>query len=176
MSKYSSQQVVIYAEQRPIIDCVRSALRTMDVRDVALFTKADGAIKHLQTKTADVLIVDDSLTEQNPLEFVAKLRIDENIVSRLVPVILISDNGLPRTVMRAIKAGVDEVLVKPVAEKAVQLRIEKTIDNPRECISVPSGYVGPDRRRSIKDFMSGDERREEDKADVLPRNVGNAPK
>ncbi|MCZ4273532.1 response regulator [Maritalea porphyrae] len=175
MSKYHTRQVVIVAEQRLIIDCVRSALRAMGISKITLFTKPKEAMTHMQTKSVDVLVLDDSLSTQNPLEFVAKLRMDKAVVSRFVPVILISDNGMPKTIMRAIKAGVDEVLVKPVAEKAVRQRIEKTIDNPRACISVPSGYVGPDRRRSIKEFMAGDDRRTENKADVLQRKSGTVP-
>ncbi|MFT6657337.1 response regulator [Maritalea sp.] len=175
MPNYSNLQIVIVAEQRLIIDCVRSALRALDISNVALFGKPDDAMKFLRTKPVDVVVIDDSLTGYNPLEFVAKLRMDSAIISRLVPVILIADNGMPKTIMRAIKAGVDDVLVKPVAEKAVRLRIEKSINSPRECISVPSGYVGPDRRRSIKEFMKGDERRAENKASVLARDVGNTP-
>jgi len=175
MSEFAKIRVVIVAEQRLIIDCIRSALRSMGISDVSLFTKPPEALLHMQISTVDVLVIDDSLTGQNPLEFVAKLRIDGTVVSRFVPVILIADNGMPKTIMRAIKAGVDEVLVKPVSERSVARRIIKTIENPRDCVSVPSGYIGPDRRRSVKEFMSRDDRRAEDKAAVLPRNGnGNA--
>lgn len=172
MSKHSTQRIVIVAEKRLIIDCLRSALRAIDITKVALFAKPGEATLHLQSKPVDVLIIDDSLSAQNPLEFVAKLRMNKAIVSRFVPVILISDNGMPKTIMRAIKAGVDEVLVKPVSEASVRLRVEKTIENPRECISVPSGFIGPDRRRSIKEFMAENDRRTENMADVLERKTG----
>lgn len=169
MSKFSDQKVVILAEQRLIIDCVRSALRHMGIARPELFARPKDALSHLHSQKTDVLIIDDSLADENPFECVAKLRIDQSIISRLVPVILLSDNGKPQTIMRAIKAGIDEVLVKPISERLITERVTQTIVSPRECISVPSGYVGPDRRRSVKDFMQGDERRAQNDAKVLAR-------
>lgn len=169
MSKFSDQKIVILAEQRVIVDCVRSALRHMGIARSELFSRPKDALARLHSQKTDVLIIDDSLSDENPYEFVAKLRIDQSLVSRLVPVILISDNGRPKTIMRAIKAGIDEVLVKPISERRITDRVTKTIIAPRECISVPSGYVGPDRRRSVKEFMQGNERRAQNNAQILAR-------
>ena len=169
MLKFADQKVVIVAEQRLIIDCVRSALRHMGIARSALFSRSTDGFAHLHATPTDILIIDDSLTDENPFEFVAKLRIDTSIVSRFVPVILLADNGKLQTIMRAIKAGVDEVLVKPISEKTISERVQKTLEAPRECISVPSGYVGPDRRRSVKEFMTRDDRRATNQAKVVSR-------
>lgn len=170
MSKYYSRKIVIVAEKKPVIDCFVAGLQALGVANVKVCKKLAEAIEHLQSKSVDMLIVDDGIREMNPFEFVARTRLNKQVVSRLVPVILISDNGMPKTVLRAIKAGVDDVMVKPVSERQVRDRIKKTLDNPRDCIAVPSGYVGPDRRRAIKDVMADADRRLQARALVVPRS------
>ena len=169
MPDFTKQRVVIIAEQRLIVDTVRSALRHKGIARTHLFSTPKDGLSYLHTNPNDLLFIDDALTDVSPLEFVAKLRIDKQIVSRFVPVILISSCGRPKTIMRAIKAGVDEVLVKPLSEKTINDRVERTILFPRECIRVPSGYIGPDRRRSVKEFMNRDDRRSQNKAQTVER-------
>lgn len=152
-----------------MVNFAKSVLRDMGVGQAKHMSRHGDAITHLRNSPVDVLILDDSLTDQNVFEYVAKLRIDTTIVSRFVPLILFSDNGRPKTILSAIKAGVDEVLVKPITERAFRARVINTFETPRKCIVVPSGYVGPDRRRSVSEFMTGEDRRSQDKANEIPR-------
>jgi hypothetical protein len=52
-------------------------------------------------------------------------------------------------------------LAKPVTARGLYNRIASVIENPRRFVRA-SEYFGPDRRRSVNDFMGSDKRDDEE--------------
>ncbi|WDR02718.1 hypothetical protein PSQ19_00280 [Devosia algicola] len=62
--------------------------------------------------------------------------------------------GLTRSITtttrhRAIRAGIDEVIVKPMSPRHILTRVQAHVRKPRSTIASGSGYRGPDRRDRV---------------------------
>ena len=74
-----------------------------------------------------------------------------------VPIIMLTAHSSLERVIQARDSGVNEFLTKPVTASGLYSRISTVIESPRQFVRA-SEYFGPDRRRTVKEFM-GLERR-----------------
>ena len=84
------------------------------------------------------------------IEFTRRLR-RGGLPCRKAPVIMVTAQATPASIIGARDAGVHEFLRKPFTIKDLMRRLEAVAVKPRDWIEAV-GYVGPDRRR----FNSGD--------------------
>ena len=82
---------------------------------------------------------------------------------RMVPVIMVTAQATPASIMAARDCGVHEFLRKPYAIKDLIRRIEAVAAKPRNWVEAV-GYVGPDRRRFNSGEYRGTRRRRADAA------------
>ena len=86
-----------------------------------------------------------------------------NLSCRKAPVIMITAQATPASILAARDAGVHEFLRKPFAIKDLVRRIEVVATRPRSWVEAV-GYVGPDRRRFNSGEYRGARRRRVDAA------------
>ena len=86
-----------------------------------------------------------------------------NLSCRKAPVIMITAQATPASILAARDAGVHEFLRKPFAIKDLVRRIEVVATRPRSWVEAV-GYVGPDRRRFNSGEYRGARRRRVDSA------------
>lgn len=104
------------------------------------------------------IIFCDWCQDLDGLEFLQRIRKDEDSPNPFVPVVLITANTELHHVMTARDNGMTEFLAKPVSAKQIYTRICNVIENQRPFVRA-SGFFGPDRRRHDGANDSGPERR-----------------
>lgn len=123
----------------------------------------------LRKKPVSLVICDYSLPDGTGLDLVAAIRRGEKN-RRTSPVLLLS-GFLDHTLLRrAINAGVDDCMVKPLRAITLYQRIAALVNRPPVYVDIPGIYFGPDRRRRISEIEAEMDRRKTDA--VVARRAG----
>lgn len=77
-----------------------------------------------QNSDISVLITDWNMPEMNGLELVKKVRAEEKYVD--MPIIMVTTEGGKTEVITALKAGVNNYIVKPFDTKTLKTKLEET--------------------------------------------------
>lgn len=119
----------------------------------------------LLTHKPNIVLVEWLEGSGDPLDFVRRVRLNEEAPSRNVPIFMLTARGLQTEVESARKAGADGWLRKPISALALQQHVHVVLTNPQPFV-VTASYVGPcRRRRQVRDF-EGPWRRLGDEAPV----------
>ena len=103
---------------------VKNVLRQIDITNVTEAENGKQAIEILKADPAYELIVSDwIMPEMTGIEFLKACKEDENI--RKVPFVMVTAEAQKDSVLEAIKAGVDNYIVKPFTPDNLQKAIEK---------------------------------------------------
>jgi len=103
---------------------VKNVLRQIDITNVTEAENGKQAIEILRADPAYELIVSDwIMPEMTGIEFLKACKEDENI--RKVPFVMVTAEAQKDSVLEAIKAGVDNYIVKPFTPDNLQKAIEK---------------------------------------------------
>ena len=111
----------------------------------------------------DVMICRWELPDDDGLTLIERLRRDPESPAPFLPAIVVTATVTRERVRRALDAGVHEILMLPLAPKAVESRLREVVERPRKFIR-GGGYFGPDRRRQVRADYAGPFRRAEDRA------------
>lgn len=84
------------------------------------------AFNILERNSVDVLLVDWNMPHLNGLELVKKLRSMDKYKS--LPIIMITSEAAKYNVIEAVKAGVNDYLIKPIGDKDLFKKIEQVIE------------------------------------------------
>jgi len=92
---------------------------------VQYFEAGDGvtALGMIESRTIDLLLLDWNMPGINGLELVKHLRGKPEFAN--LPIIMITSEAAKYNVIEAVKAGVNDYLVKPVSDKALLEKIER---------------------------------------------------
>lgn len=110
-------------------------------------TQAD-TLRQIGEREPNVILLDNSLPGGNGLALVRRLRQQGGSYSS-IPIVLMIEAPDMTLVTAARDAGVNEIVVKPVAMEALILRLMHVLKAPRPFIR-STGFVGPDRRRLVE--------------------------
>jgi len=121
-------------------------LRGFGVRNIRYAHDVPRAIAHIYGKHFDAVILDFFLGKLDGADFARQIRHDEDCRNREVPILLIT--GMPdhHNVMKAVDAGINAMLAKPIAAKDLYHRIYAMIASPKPFI-ITRNYAGPIRNR-----------------------------
>lgn len=78
-----------------------------------------------QNSDIEILITDWNMPEMNGLELVKKTRADERFVD--IPIIMVTTEGGKAEVITAIKAGVNNYIVKPFTPQILKEKLETVL-------------------------------------------------
>ena len=116
MADTAPMRVLLVEDDDGVADALVEALRANGHRPTRVRRGADALIAH---RDADVVLLDLGLPDQDGLEVLRKLRkIDP------VPVLVLTARGDERTVVRGLRLGADDYLVKPVRLAELLARID----------------------------------------------------
>jgi len=104
------------------LDTLKKALQGTDYKLICVNSGA-AALKFIEKNTPDLFILDIEMPEMDGYELAQKIR--EN--GQKAPVLFLTGNATKEYVKQAIKAGVADFIVKPIAQKQVLKRIGKFI-------------------------------------------------
>lgn len=123
-----------------------------------------GSVEHGYAKlfefAADIVICDLRMEPHDGIEFVRRVRTNDDSPNIYLPIIILTGHAELEAVRKARDAGVNEFLTKPVSPQKLYEKIQSIIENPRAYIRTKD-YFGPCRRRRQDPQYKGPERRRE---------------
>ena len=138
---------------------VRDILYAMGISSVQTAQDGSKAYAELRHFPADIVITDWVMEPLDGIDFTRMVRTAPDSPNPFVPIIMLTAHTSLERVIEARDSGVTEFLAKPVTAHGLYSRIATVIEKPRQFVRA-SEYFGPDRRRTVKEFM-GMERRGE---------------
>ena len=81
------------------------------------------AIEELRRKKADLVVSDWNMPVMNGLEMLKAIRADEGLKS--VPVLMVTAEAQKENILEAVKAGVNNYVVKPFNAKTLEEKLNK---------------------------------------------------
>ena len=89
------------------------------------FDAGDGAeaVRIIESNKIDLVLLDWNMPMMNGLELVKRLRAKSEYAK--LPIVMITSESAKYSVIEAVKAGVNDYLVKPVSEKALVEKLDR---------------------------------------------------
>ncbi|WP_417793567.1 cyclic nucleotide-binding domain-containing protein [Terasakiella pusilla] len=126
---------------------IKGGLHMQGFREIEDVSNADDFKKKVVNNGFDLILMDGSLGVTKLAEVIKDIRHGTTFVSPFCVIFCIIDQPDPKTLEILADAGLDDVLVKPVALGNIIDRVERRIKR-RKPFVVTLDYVGPDRRSS----------------------------
>lgn len=126
---------------------IKGGLHMQGFREIEDISNADDFKKKVVNNGFDLILLDGSLGVTKIAEVIKDIRHGNTFVSPFCVIFCVIDQPDPKTLEILADAGLDDVLVKPVALGNIIDRVERRIKR-RKPFVVTLDYVGPDRRSS----------------------------
>jgi two-component system chemotaxis response regulator CheY len=139
---------------------VRDILYAFGISNIQTAQEGSRAYAELRHFPADIVITDWEMEPLDGIDFTRMVRTSPDSPNPFVPIIMLTSHSSLVRVIEARDCGVTEFLTKPVTAKGLYSRLTSVIENPRQFVRA-SEYFGPDRRRTVKDFMGENKRGDE---------------
>lgn len=156
----SALTVLVVDDNRHMRMLIRGMLRAFGVTEVLEAAGSEQAHGLLYGTGIDIVILDQLIAPLDGVSFTRQLRQDEDSPNRMIPIVMMTAHATREMVTAARDAGVTEFMAKPVAPKALALRLWSIIAKPRPFVRA-GRYFGPCRRRHAETW-AGLERRHAD--------------
>lgn len=102
------------------------------------------AIEFAYQRRYDMIITDYTLGTVDAGDFAHHIRSDQSCLNRKTPILLVTTAPNHEKVLKALEAGVNEVLAKPIAPSALFFRLVSIWSRPRPFV-ISREYTGPSR-------------------------------
>jgi two-component system, chemotaxis family, chemotaxis protein CheY len=102
-----------------------NTLKRAGFNEVAEASDGKDALAKLKTEKFDFVITDWNMPEMDGLTFVTTIRSDPELKS--LPVLMVTTRSVKEDIMQAIKAGVNNYIVKPFTPETIAEKINQVI-------------------------------------------------
>lgn len=109
-----------FATMRRII---KNILKQIGFNDIDEADDGSVAISKLRTAKYDFVITDWNMPNMSGLELVKAIRAEENL--KATPILMVTAEALKENIIEAVKAGVNNYIVKPFTAEVMKEKIEK---------------------------------------------------
>lgn len=101
---------------------VRNILKQIGFEDIVEAEDGTAALQILKTEKIGLVVTDWNMPNMTGLELLQHIR--SNPATAQVPVLMVTAEGLKENVLEAVKAGVNNYVVKPFTAEVLQEKIE----------------------------------------------------
>lgn len=102
---------------------VRNILKQIGFDDIVEAEDGQAAIQVLRNEDVGLVVTDWNMPNMTGLELLQKIRNDPKTAN--LPVLMVTAEGLKENVVAAVKAGVNNYVVKPFTAEVLQEKIEQ---------------------------------------------------
>ncbi len=102
---------------------VKSILNQLGFTNIEEAENGKQALAKLKAEKFDFVVTDWNMPEMDGLELVKAIRSDEELKN--IPVLMVTAEGKKESVIEALKAGVNNYIVKPFTPEVLKEKIEK---------------------------------------------------
>lgn len=140
------QSTVLLVDDNPqALDMLSSVFLGFGVKEQIKCASAVEAVKVIQKRQIDLVVIDCGDPEMDSYAFTRWLRRETPAPLRYIPVILLTGHASQAKVQEGRDCGVSFVVTKPLTPAVLLKRILWLAGDEREFVEAAS-YVGPDRR------------------------------
>jgi two-component system chemotaxis response regulator CheY len=125
-------RVLIVDDNRPIRQLVRSLLLAFGVRNVDEAGSGVDAIRRINADIPDIVITDLEMSPMNGLEFTRQVRESPLSPKPDLPIIVMTAHTERQRIVEVLKAGLTEVMAKPITPKLLARNILTAMDRYQE--------------------------------------------
>ncbi len=133
--------VVIVDPSRGMHDILRTMLRAFHVPKIRAFSQGEDALAAMQKEPPDLLICEHYLKGMTGCQLVRRMRHVENEPLGFVPVLMLTGQFTYGLLIEAVRSGVQQFLLKPVAPKEFYRRLEWILADGRHLIRRDRHYI-----------------------------------
>lgn len=141
-------KVLVVDDEPTMRKVTRSLLQVIGVKTIYEASDGRSGLEALCTVAPDVVILDWEMPNANGLEFIRQVRAPGRFPFPDVPIIMLTAFGERSRVVKAVKLGVNEFLLKPVSSKALLARLVSVLTKPRRMVKKGDRYVPEPRKLS----------------------------
>ncbi len=102
---------------------VKNILRQIGFTNILEADDGSTALNILRKEKVDLVITDWNMPKMSGLELLKAIRADENLKD--IPVMMVTAEALKENIIEAVKAGVNQYIVKPFTAQTLQEKLEK---------------------------------------------------
>ena len=139
-------KVLVVDDEAAMRRVTRSLLQAIGIKTIYEANDGSSGLDAICRTAPDVVILDWEMPGLNGWEFLRKVRSPGHFPYPDVPIIMLTGHGERSRVVEAVKAGVNEFLLKPVSTKALLARFISILSKPRRMVH-KGDYYGPEPRK-----------------------------
>lgn len=137
--------VLLIDDNAQALDMLSSVFQGFGVKEQIKCASATAAVRVIQQRAVDLIVVDCADPEMDSYAFARWLRRETPAPLRFIPIILLTGHAAQSKVQEGRDCGVSFVVAKPLTPAVLLKRILWLAGDEREFVESPN-YVGPDRR------------------------------
>lgn len=152
-------RVAVVDDNRNFRELLRTMLRAFGVRRVDSLAEPDDVVPFLCQNYVDLVFLDLVMPGMDGIQLAREIRHKAGIAKRAMPIVLVTGQASRATVVKAVAAGIDDIIVKPVSPQTILRRSRRLLLKPPNYVAGLDGYFGPDvaeRRQSVERRLSAD--------------------
>ena len=119
-------RVFVIDDSPSVVATLRRVVEAIKGSEVLSFLHPSDALKRLDDRTPDLILVDYMMPDMNGIEVISHVR--KNALTAHVPTIMITSRKEADIRLAAMKAGATEFLNKPIDEMELTLRVRNILD------------------------------------------------
>jgi len=146
----SQIECVLFEPETNVRHLLRDALSRLRIQKLQVFGHMEDVRKAFQTGNPDLLIADATSLDSETFKLVQSVRHSIVGCNPFIGIIITAFHPTGALLAKVTNCGADALLVKPVAFRQIQDRINGLIEQPRNFV-VTSDFVGPDRRKLARE-------------------------
>ena len=143
---FADLRICVVDDNRNFQNLFRTLLRGMGFRRVDLFADPEEAMSLIASTPVDVTFVDLVMPRRNGIDWVRNVRRTSRLANPTMSIALVSGHVDRRVLEAAVRAGVDDVLVKPLSPATLHRHLRRLVTRPLPYVRGSDGYFGPDPR------------------------------
>jgi two-component system, chemotaxis family, chemotaxis protein CheY len=130
MEVYAGLKILLVEDSPNVLELTTEFIKELGF--VNIFTARDGSealdrirLTYQRGGTIDLVISDWEMPKMDGLALLKKIRQNESIKN--IPFIILTANDKKEHVLKAVQAGIDNYIVKPVDPETLQVKINQTL-------------------------------------------------
>jgi two-component system, chemotaxis family, chemotaxis protein CheY len=141
-------KMLIVDDEPSMRKVTRALLQAIGIKQIWEASDGSSGLESICVHQPDIVILDWEMPSPNGPEFVRAVRSPINFPLPDVPVIMLTGHSERSCVVEAMRAGVNEYLLKPVSSTALLARIVSIVAKPRR-MTKQGDYYGPEPRKPL---------------------------
>jgi CheY-like chemotaxis protein len=148
-------KVLIVDDELEMRRVTRTLLQSIGIRNVHEAKDGFSGLEATCNFEPDIVLLDWEMPRPNGSEFVKIVRSPGRFPLPDVPIIMVTGSSERSRVIKAVRSGVNEYLLKPVSSTALLARIVHILTKPRRMVTL-GDYYGPEPRK-LSTYKLGDD-------------------